>query len=181
MTKLALLLCTVAFAFPLAGLAQPSPYTSETGRRIKALSESDIAGYLSAKGMGLARAAELNRYPGPRHVLDLGTELELTPDQVNALQQFFRDMEIAASAAGAALVAREAELDRLFAEQRATPEEVLRLTAEIGRLLGLTRASHLNAHVATTAVLTPKQVARYATLRGYDRGAASGAHDRSGH
>ena len=31
--------------------------------------------------MGLAKAAELNHYPGPAHVLTLATELALTPDQ----------------------------------------------------------------------------------------------------
>ena len=31
--------------------------------------------------MGLALAAELNGYPGPRHVLDLADQLGLTPEQ----------------------------------------------------------------------------------------------------
>jgi hypothetical protein len=31
--------------------------------------------------MGMAKAAELNGYPGPAHVLSLATQLGLTPDQ----------------------------------------------------------------------------------------------------
>lgn len=165
---------------PLSVFAQPSPYAAETGRRIKSLSDSDITGYLAGRGMGLARAAELNRYPGPRHVLDLREELSLTTAQISALEEFFRTMEAEAKAAGAELVARETELDRLFAEQQASVEQVLRLTAEIGGLHGRARAAHLNAHIATTALLSPGQVTRYAELRGYDRGTGD-THTRSGH
>lgn len=160
--------------------AETSPYAAERTRTIKAMSDSEVAGYLAGRGQGLARAAELNRHPGPRHVLDLGVELALTPDQIAQLEEFFRRMETAAKSAGADLVAREGELDRLFAERRATPEQVLALTAEIGRLQGLVRAAHLNAHVATAGVLTPQQIARYVTLRGYDPAGAP-AHDPSGH
>lgn len=166
---------------PLPAAAQPSSYAGETGRRIKSLSESDISGYLAGRGMGLAKAAELNRHPGPRHVLDLRAELGLTGEQIAALEGFFRTMEAEAKAAGAELVALEAELDRLFAEGRATTEQVNALTAGIGRLQGLVRAAHLNAHVATTAMLTPAQVARYNTLRGYDRKPADAGHSVSSH
>ena len=46
-----------------------SPYTGEEQRAIKALSEEEIGDLLEARGMGLAKAAELNSYPGPLHVL----------------------------------------------------------------------------------------------------------------
>lgn len=166
----------------LSALAQPSPYAGEQNHRIKALSDSDAAGYLAGKGMGLARAAELNRYPGPRHTLDLAAELQLTAGQIEVLQRLFTEMEQAAIASGKELVAREAELDHLFAGGRATRDGVLALTAEIGRLQGLIRAAHLNAHVAATAVLTREQVARYAALRGYDTETPTSAgHKPSGH
>jgi hypothetical protein len=35
--------------------------------------------------MGLALAAELNGYPGPRHAIDLANQLRLTADQVSRL------------------------------------------------------------------------------------------------
>ena len=50
-----------------------SPYTGQEARGIKALSQDDIEGLLSGAGTpfgGMAKPAELNGYPGPRHVLD---------------------------------------------------------------------------------------------------------------
>lgn len=171
----------LACAAALAVYAETSPYAAETGRRLKALSDTEVANYLAGRGMGLARAAELNRHPGPRHVLDLRAELALTAEQIAQLEQFFTTMDAAAKSAGAELVARETELDRLFAERHATAERVAALTAEIGRLNGLVRAAHLNAHVATTAVLTPEQIARYGELRGYEKpGPAPAAHAHQG-
>ena len=46
------------------------PYSGQQGRMIKALSSKEVQGLLQGKGMGMAKAAELNQYPGPRHVLD---------------------------------------------------------------------------------------------------------------
>lgn len=171
------LACTAALTIH----AETSPYATETGRRIKALSDTDVSNYISGRGMGLARAAELNRYPGPRHVLDLRAELALSPEQVAQLEKFFRTMDAVAKSAGTQLVACEIELDRLFAERHATTERVAALTAEIGRLQGTVRAAHLNAHIATAAVLTPEQIARYGELRGYDKpDTAPAAHARQG-
>jgi hypothetical protein len=58
-----------------------SPYVGQETRDIKALSQQDIDDYLNGRGMGYAKAAELNHYPGPRHVLDLAHTLALTPEQ----------------------------------------------------------------------------------------------------
>src|SRR5215510_12326186 len=55
-----------------------SPYTGQEQRAIKALSDEEIRDLLEARGMGLAKAAELNSYPGPLHVLQLANELELS-------------------------------------------------------------------------------------------------------
>ncbi len=147
--------------------AAPSPYAGEQTRPIKALSESDVTQLLNGHGMGLARAAELNSYPGPRHVLDLADELKLTSDQATELNRVFDAMKVAALPLGRELVARETELDRLFTGRTASPAAVLALTREIGRLQGELRAVHLNAHVATVGILQPTQVARYDELRGY--------------
>jgi hypothetical protein len=165
----------------LAFAMDPSPYAGEQTRAIKALSDAEVTQLLNGHGMGLARAAELNRYPGPRHVLDLATELGLQPAQTTELARIFDAMKAAALPLGRELVARETELDRLFATRRATDETVLALTREIGRLQGELRAVHLNAHVATVAVLSPAQVARYDDLRGYASGTASTVHDPSRH
>ncbi len=62
---------------PSLTLAQSghSPYVGREQREIKSLSPGDIQMYLQGHGMGMAKAAELNHYPGPKHVLDLAKEL----------------------------------------------------------------------------------------------------------
>ncbi|MDB6166649.1 MAG: hypothetical protein JWQ83_1789 [Lacunisphaera sp.] len=151
----------------LALAAAPSPYAGGQNRAIKALSEAEISTLLSGHGMGLARAAELNSYPGPRHVLDLGDELKLTAAQVTALNRVFDAMKAAAIPLGRELITRETELDRLFTGKQATTDAVRALTREIGRLQGELRAVHLNAHVATAGLLHAAQISRYDSLRGY--------------
>jgi hypothetical protein len=153
--------------------ADQSPYAGEQTRSLKALSEGEVTQLLNGHGMGLARAAELNRYPGPRHVLDLADDLGLTPAQTTELNRVFEAMKAAAIPLGRELVARETELDRLFTGRTASPDAVLALTREIGRLQGELRAVHLNAHVATVGILQPAQIARYDELRGYTAASAA--------
>ena len=42
---------------------------------LKGLSIEEVDQYLSGAGMGFAKAAELNHFPGPMHVLELGERL----------------------------------------------------------------------------------------------------------
>jgi hypothetical protein len=68
-----LVLAVAAFIMAWPVLADsPTPYAGQQNRTIKALSDEDIVGLLKGDGMGFAKAAELNGYPGPKHVLDLG-------------------------------------------------------------------------------------------------------------
>jgi len=48
--------------------------------------------------MGLAKAAELNGYPGPKHVLELAGPLKLTSAQVAATEATYRRMNSRAKA-----------------------------------------------------------------------------------
>jgi hypothetical protein len=59
------LLALVAAAPALADNPPSMPYTGEQTRIIKSLAEGDIAALLKGEGMGMAKAAELNGYPGP--------------------------------------------------------------------------------------------------------------------
>ncbi|CAG0944407.1 partial Threonine efflux protein, partial [Gammaproteobacteria bacterium] len=97
--------------------AQTSAYAGQEAREIKAMSPEDVGAYLSGKGMGLAKAAELNGYPGPAHVLELASRLELTPEQRTKTQSLFASMESKAMSLGRALVDEERKLDRLFASK----------------------------------------------------------------
>jgi hypothetical protein len=47
-----------------------SPYRDQASTSIRGFTEKEIDDLREGVGMGLARSAELNSYPGPRHVLD---------------------------------------------------------------------------------------------------------------
>lgn len=176
-TLAALALAVLAFAGPAGGQSAPSPYAGQEARDVKTLAPEDLASLLAGDGMGLARAAELNHYPGPRHVLDLSAPLGLTEDQRRATQAAFERMKAEARRIGAAVVERERRLDALFASGGADEARVRRLAAEIGALTGELRAVHLTAHLETRRVLGAHQVALYDRLRGYDGGRAGQARE----
>ena len=146
---------------------QHSPYSGQETRDIKALSPEEIADLNAGRGMGLALAAELNGYPGPRHVLDLAQELQLTAEQQRETTALFEAMRRETSALGAELIEAERALDRLFAERRATPDSVATATGHAGAIEAKLRAAHLRYHLAMVVVLTSDQVAAYNHLRGY--------------
>ena len=52
-------------------LAAVMRYAGQQARSIKSLSDDEIAALRKGEGMGMAKAAELNGYPGPAHVLQL--------------------------------------------------------------------------------------------------------------
>lgn len=166
---LALLAAAGLLAAP--AMAQtPSPYAGVEGREIKALSEAEVEGLLAGAGMGFAKAAELNRYPGPKHVLELADELRLTPEQRAATEESFERMQAKARELGARLVAAERDLDRAFADGAVDAGELRRRTAGIADLEGELRYVHLAAHLETRDLLDDGQVAHYAWLRGYGHG-----------
>jgi hypothetical protein len=158
------------FAAGTPGLAQPAPskpYAGLQQREIKALSEQEIADLRAGRGLGLALAAELNSYPGPRHVLELAEPLGLTGQQRASVKALFDSMNAEAIPIGQKLIAAETEFDRQFVERTITPERLKATTAEIGAIRGELRYTHLKYHISTAAVLTSEQIRRYAELRGY--------------
>jgi ketosteroid isomerase-like protein len=154
-----------------------SPYAGQERRSIKALSDKEISDLTQARGMGLAKAAELNSYPGPLHVLELARELDLTDAQRAATESLFATMRERAQPIGIKIIDAERELDRAFVNGTlSAPELRIRLSA-IAALQGELRAIHLEAHVAEQSVLTLQQIAKYDALRGY----RDGAMPRAGH
>jgi Spy/CpxP family protein refolding chaperone len=151
-----------------AVLAQaPSPYAGQEAREIKSLSQPEVADYVAGRGMGLAKAAELNGYPGPAHVMELALPLALTAEQRAATEAVFAKMHERAVPLGERLVAEERALDALFASHAVTPESLHESLTRIARLQGEIREVHLSAHLQQLALLTPDQARRYAELRGY--------------
>ena len=134
--------------------------------------------------MGLAKAAELNHYPGPKHVLALADELELTNRQRTRTQRIFEGMQDEAIRLGERIVEKEGRLDALFADQEAEPGGARALLREIGALQGELRFAHLEAHLKMKGLLTDEQIQRYDQLRGYDASAPPGqqhSHDEHRH
>lgn len=165
---------------PAMAAEQGQPYAGQQHRTIKAMSADAIQGHLDGRGLGYAKAAELNQYPGPLHVRELEDQLSLTPQQRDSIRRIEAAMKADARLLGALVVEKERALDALFAGRSATPDAVKAATVEIGQLKGALRAAHLNAHVAVRPLLSEKQVAAYDTLRGYG-GGTHGAHSSHKH
>ncbi len=162
----ALIICILGS--PLRAADRPAaPYAGQQTRTIKALSAEEIAALREGEGMGMAKAAELNGYPGPNHVLRLATQLGLSQSQQEQVKAVFDRMGAEAKRLGAELIAREQALDQLFAKGDVTPDRLTAVTAAIGELQGRLRSVHLAAHLATRILLSPDEIARYEQLRGY--------------
>lgn len=144
-----------------------SAYVGQEHRQIKSLSAATIDAYETGKGMGLAKAAELNGYPGPLHVLQLGQELALTRQQTEQMTELYQSMRQEAVPLGKAIVRLEAELDAHFANRTINSHLLQHLTHEIGLKQGALRAVHLQRHLDAVGILSAEQSAAYHKLRGY--------------
>lgn len=160
--------------------AEESPYSGLESREIKALSAQQVEGYLGGKGLGLALPGELNGYPGPKHVIELADQLELSATQREEVGQIFDAMQSLAISVGKRIVEAEGSLDTLFASGKVESESLKAATAEIGRLQGQLRAIHLQAHLETKDLLSAHQVHKYVQLRGYS-GDSHSEMDHHGH
>jgi hypothetical protein len=125
----------------------------------------DRDGLLNAEGLGQAKYAEMNGYPGPKHVLDLADKLKLTAEQKKSVQVFYDEMSTRAKELGKQIVGIEKELNDAFAQGFVNQKSVGNDAEEIGRLRGRLRAVHLVAHMKTKAVLNESQIALYRKLR----------------
>lgn len=146
-----------------------SHYVGDETREIKALSETDVKALVNGEGIGLAMAAELNHYPGPRHVLDLGDKLELSNAQKKSIQESFDRMHAQAVELGKQLVEEERVLDKAFASKTVTRSSLEQQTKNIEELRGRLRYVHLAAHIDVRNILTPQQIEAYDLLRGYSK------------
>lgn len=170
MVHILCLVLAVVLAFPLPARAV-SPYADQTTRSIKSLSDEEVADYLSGKGMGLAKAAELNGYPGPAHVLELAKQLALSATQEQATEAIFELMQSQAKSVGKRLVDEERKLDDLFASKAISPPLLHQTLESIASLQTEVREIHLRAHLDEAAVLSEAQAMKYWQLRGYAGGA----------
>jgi Spy/CpxP family protein refolding chaperone len=147
---------------------QASSYAGQQERAIKSLSAQDTQDWLDGKGMSLAKAAELNGYPGPMHTLELAAPLQLSDAQRDASKKLMMTHKDEVRRLGADLVQAERDLDQAFVKRSIDQASLKAMTQRIGELQAAIRESHLSTHLLQTAILTSKQVAQYITLRGYD-------------
>jgi hypothetical protein len=152
-----------------------SPYAGLAKSGIAGLSPDEVSELEAGEGMGLALPAELNSYPGPRHVLDMVAELGLDADRVTQVQQIFDEMHADAVRIGAQIVEEERTLDLHFQHGHIDDAILRELTDRIAGLEGELRFTHLRAHLATTALLSPGEIATYNRLRGYTAGPSPAA------
>ena len=156
-----------AVALVGAASAQHQPYAGQQGREIKALSADEVRQYLAGAGMGYAKSAELNHYPGPMHVLELADPLGLSAEQQAQARALMSAHKAAARAIGAKLVESERRLEHLFLSGNVAEGALARAVRAAAQLNGEYRLSHLDTHRRMRALLSAEQVARYDELRGY--------------
>ncbi|MBW3582065.1 MAG: Spy/CpxP family protein refolding chaperone [Euryarchaeota archaeon] len=156
--------------------ATTSPYVDQLSSSIRGLSEKEIADLSSGAGMGYARPAELNGYPGPLHVLELAEELGLSKQQRDEVQAIREAMLEAAVPLGKEYLEVYAAFEKRFREGSADAETVRVFSDRLGEIDGALRAVHLDAHLTTREVLSEHQRHEYDRLRGYSEGMEHGAH-----
>lgn len=163
-----------------------SPYLGQEARKIKALSLEDVEGLLIGAGTpfgGMAKPAELNGFPGPRHVLDAAGsgELQLTAEQLDQIEILYQGMHSEAVGLGQGIVELEEEIDTYFSTGTITEESLGEKVSESAALYGQLRIVHLSTHLSMIDILNPEQVARYNSLRGYSLGGDPCANVPAGH
>ena len=162
---------------------QKSQYSGQEAREIKALTTQEVEGYLNGMGMGLAKVAELNQYPGPKHVLELADQLELSEQQREETEALIDQMKEEAVDKGKTYIAKERELNQLFESGEASSLTVDSLLVEIGKIKGSLRAVHVTTHIDMREILTSEQINTYDELRGYGYGDGddNSTHDHEKH
>jgi len=152
-----------------------SPYAGQEARGIKALSQDDIEGLLAGAGTpfgGMAKPAELNGYPGPRHVLDAydAGEFQLTNEQHEQIEALYEEMRSEAIELGTKIIDIEKAIDDAFTSETITNAFLQEEVKESADLYGQLRVVHLKYHLSMVEILTPQQVEQYNELRGYTSG-----------
>ena len=150
-------------------------FLAGTAHAQQAAAEKDVEHYLAGAGMGYAKAAELNHFPGPMHVLEFADKLSLTAEQRAGTQRLMDEHKAEARTIGAKLVSAERAIEALFRSGEVQREKLAQAVSEAATLHGQYRLSHLETHRRMRALLTDAQVKRYDELRGYG-GSHGGGH-----
>lgn len=162
-------LWALALAVVPAASAQENLQTGDHPKRHLAMQAREFHNLEQGRGMGMASAAETNGYPGPKHVLEHATALELTDAQLDRSRELMARVKTRAPELGRQVVDAEKRLEAMFADGSVTEAKMDSLLMEIGKLRARLRSVHLTAHLDQAAVLTEAQIEQYMTLRSADR------------
>ncbi|HKU45841.1 MAG TPA: hypothetical protein VJQ58_03085 [Burkholderiales bacterium] len=143
-------------------------------QELKSLSPEQVGQYRSGAGMGYAKAAELNHFPGPMHALELADRVGLNAEQRAATKALMDRHKEEARAIGAKLIDAERGIEALFHAGQVDEGALASAVRTAAALQGEYRLSHLDTHRRMRALLTADQVKRYDELRGY--AASQGQH-----
>ena len=91
-----------------------SPYANQAPSPIRGLSAQEYDDLQQGRGMGMARAAELNSYPGPRDVLIVADQLQLGAAAATAIKAIYEETDGAAREVGAQVLSKEQLLNDAF-------------------------------------------------------------------
>lgn len=122
---------------------------------------------MSGKGMGMAKPAELNHYPGPLHVIEIKHDIGLNEEQQLKTQQLYASMKSDAIRLGKMIIAEEQHLDELFSTAAITDDLLKSRVHRIAQLRGELRYVHLKTHIQQKAIMSGEQIRRYDHLGGY--------------
>jgi len=136
------------------------------GGMLGGVSETEKEALLKGAGLGAGMIAMMNGYPGPKHILEMGEELELTAAQRETIGTIYGKVKAESVKYGTELVEKDEALAAMFTSGSVDTGDVEKLAREIGELQGRVRAEHLNAHVKTYDALTPAQREKLSSMQG---------------
>jgi Spy/CpxP family protein refolding chaperone len=145
------------------------------GGMLGGMNDAEKEALKAGQGLGAGRLAMQAGFPGPRHVLEMGDELELTAAQKERIGTIFGEAKASFAKMGAELVEKEEALEAMFAAGDVDVGDMTKLAAEIGERQGELRAAHLAAHVRTKEALTPAQLEKLSAMSGAHGAMGQGA------
>jgi len=150
---------------PRAQHVHPSPPPAPASAGTSTLTADQVSQLRAGDGMGLAKAGELNGYPGPKHVLEFADALALTPEQRTRVETIGKAMLADAQRVGGAIVEQERALDEAFKSGAISESDLNARVLAIAALQGELRVVHLSSHLSVASLLTAVQVKKYVELR----------------
>jgi hypothetical protein len=149
-------------------------------KEIKALSAQEIDDLLKARGMALARAAELTVIRTLARI-EMAVQLGLTPDQYRAIREIKARVDADATPLGSRDRRAGTRIGSSISPRHETKFKLDAIMMTLGSLQARLRSIHLASHLETKALISTHQIVRYNELRGYGGNAGhdpAKQHDR---